>query len=144
MAFLHLGDSSEHLSHKAGPHDTWKTCLLMESEFSGLLFLCRICVVFIVYNRIEDIGAVEGEYLPHWGEVLWVKILAEALPDATSQTENCLFGNSQGHSQGGQSPTETFPNGTMCSFVLSTAKEEDPQRFHGLMLVRDTCLCESP
>lgn len=65
-------------------------------------------------------------------------ILAEALPDATSQTEDCLFGNSQGHSQGGQSPTETFLNGTVCPFVLSTAKEEDSQRgVHGLMLVRD-------
>lgn len=58
----------------------------MESRFSGFFFLYRICVVFIVTIGLKSYRAMEGEYLPHWGEVLWAKILAEALPGATQRT----------------------------------------------------------
>ena len=85
-------------------------------SFQGVFFP----VAFIVTIGLKPYWAVEGEYLPHRGE-----ILAAALPDATSQTEDCPFGNPQGHSQGEKPATETFPNGMGYLFVLSTAREKE-------------------
>ena len=97
-------------------------------------FLCRICVVFIVTIRLKPYRGVKGDWFLHWGAVTWVKILG----DARSQAENCLIGNSQGHSQGEQVPQEILLNGMMRSFVLSAARGDKPLRGGpALMLVRD-------
>lgn len=103
--------------------------------------------MFIVKIRLKPYrtGGVKGHWFLHWGAVPWVKILGEAPPDARSQAENCLIGNSQGHSQGEQVPQEILLNGVMRSFVLLAAREDKPPRgVPALMLVRDAHLCDSP
>lgn len=92
--------------------------------------------MFIVTIRLKPYrtGGVKGDWFLHWVAVPWVKILG----DARSQAENCLIGNSQGHSQGDQVPQEILLNGMMCSFVLLAARGDRPPRGGpALMLVRD-------